>query len=69
MITDDEVSKKIREDVANKPPVKTLRDEFAMAALTGLIVRAEKWELDIDLDTTVNKAFYIADRVMKAREK
>ena len=53
----------------NKDKHKTLRDEFAMAALTGLIVRAKEQELCIDLDITINKAFYIADRAMKVRKK
>ena len=42
---------------------KTLRDEFAMAALTGLIVKFSGSALEAEY------AYKIADAMMKAREK
>ena len=46
-------------------PVKTLRDEFAMAALTGLVTRS-----GVELTVEEIKACYeIADVVMEARKK
>lgn len=62
------ISKQLFDHYNGKQPVKTLRDEYVTAALTGLIARAGSYDLDMDLDVIVNRAFYIADRAMKVRE-
>lgn len=50
---------------------KTLRDEFAMAALTGMIVVTGKGYLchPTDLENFAHDAFRYADAMMKEREK
>lgn len=42
--------------------MKTLRDEFAMAALTGLLAQKEGWSMN-----TIADSFYIADEMSSAR--
>ena len=50
----------------NEAPQLTMRDQFAMAALTGLIARAGEYA---STDAFVSSAYKFADAMMKAREK
>lgn len=58
---------KIREQIAKakriSPEKATLRDQFAMVALTGILVDNE-----VGLNATVILAFAFADAMLKARE-
>lgn len=45
----------------NKKENPTLRDQFAMAALTGLLARGERYDVTTD-------AYTIADSMMKERD-
>lgn len=54
---------------SNEPvPVLTLRDKFAMAALTGLLAGNEFDGLYIRA-RTAEEAYLLADAMMEAREK
>ena len=48
-------------------PIATLRDQFAMAALTGLVV-ANYGRKDIDPMDVASWAYGIADAMMEARK-
>lgn len=50
----------------NRPAERTLRDEFAMAALTGLLSYS-KVNIDAVIDNT-NDAYMYADYMMEARK-
>ena len=47
---------------------KTLRDEFAMAALTGLIAARAVWT-DSSFDRAASRAYQFADAMLEARSK
>ena len=51
-------------NIIRKQPVKNLRDEMAMAALTGLATNAYS-----DLERDVALAYKYADAMLKAREE
>lgn len=51
-------------NVIKKPPIKDLRDEMAMAALTGLATNAYS-----DLEHDVALAYKYADAMLIAREE
>lgn len=48
----------------NRKENPTLRDQFAMAALTGLLAYGEKFDV-----SAYDDAYAFADSMMKAREK
>ncbi len=52
-------------NIIRKPPVKTLRDEMAMAALSGLADLKEDWRASYIAD----RAYCIADAMLEARKK
>lgn len=45
--------------------VETLRDKFAMAALTGLLAYSDRW---VSSDDIAKRSFGIADAMMEARK-
>lgn len=47
-------------------PIKTLRDEFAMSALSGLLARTDYEKFDPD--EWANQAYKIADAMLEARK-
>lgn len=47
-------------------PIKTLRDEFAMSALSGLLARTD-YE-NFEPDEWANQAYKIADAMLEARQ-
>ena len=47
------------------PTEKTLRDDFAMAALNGLLAGGH----DYDFDWTAERAYMVADSMLKERNK
>lgn len=49
----------------SKPPTKTLRDEFAMAALTGLLADSSR---DHQPQVYVSAAYEYADAMLEARK-
>lgn len=52
--------------IGNSAPEKTLRDEFAMAALTGIVV-ANNPKSEIQFKLTAMDAYSIADAMLDAR--
>lgn len=50
-------------------PVKTLRDEMAMAALTGIANNDFDFEEDWPATYIAERAYVIADAMMEARKK
>lgn len=52
----------------NTPPQKTLRDEFAMAALTGLITRHLQ-DRPVLVESVVDDAYTFADAMLAQRRK
>jgi hypothetical protein len=59
--------KQFREEVEElAQPSSTMRDQFAMAALTGLL--AQRRTLPEDMDLAASLAYTLADAMLKARE-
>lgn len=49
-----------------KQPIKTLRDEFAMSAVMGLIRNTSGWGLN--MESIAKDAYKLADALLKQRE-
>ncbi len=60
-----------RKDAANNDPEETLRDRFAMAALTGIAASGEAASIPTkDIPSVLSKAAYeIADAMILARKQ
>ena len=54
------------QDQKDQEPQKTLRDEFAMAALTGLLFQ---YSVRYPHEDAIKESYQIADEMMKARSK
>jgi len=56
------------EPMTEKPPTKTLRDEFAIAALNGVISEGGMCKDDMYIEDFVEFSYQVADAMMKQRE-
>ena len=54
----------IARDIENLP---TLRDQFAMNALAGLL--STKWGLEVDREKLAKECYEVADAMLEARKK
>ena len=62
----DAMSRKDMDEYYNKRELNHIRDKFAMAALTGLLVGVEDMEAT---NGAINLAFIVADKSMVERDK
>ncbi|WP_454760597.1 hypothetical protein [Caulobacter segnis] len=59
---------RLRAETSHGEPIRTLRDEFAMAAITGLVTMShDAGGFALDADKRAKAAYRHADAMMKAR--
>ena len=65
LIAENALLKRVVADMAQKP---TLRDKFAMAALTGIVTRPATYYGGEQFAEFANDAYVIADAMLKERD-
>ena len=68
-MTKDEEIADLKQSLAWAQQQKTLRDEFAMAALTGIITRSATYFGIEDFHKFAEWSYEVADSMMKERNK